>query len=197
MMRRQTTTMTACWCSSWRMRRRDDETRAMSNNNNKRTSANLLVRNVTTNSVSVKITDVREIKRWTFIVEVDQGRIQDSPPGGRQHMILPNFAKNCIKLRKFWAVVGGGGGAHPKSATENTDNWAECPTEVFVVGFLLVFFGGAGRYLSSLMPLVGLFEWYLLWLSNSSLLCSVNCLCVMFLGVTSDVTLPQHFDCQL
>ena len=33
--------------------------------------------------------------------------------GGRQHMILPNFAKNCMKFRKFWAV---GGGA-PKSAT--------------------------------------------------------------------------------
>ena len=28
-------------------------------------------------------------------------------------MILPNFAKNCMKLRKFWAV----GGAPPKSAT--------------------------------------------------------------------------------
>ena len=29
-------------------------------------------------------------------------------PGGRQHMILPNFAKNCMKLRKFRAVGGGG-----------------------------------------------------------------------------------------
>ena len=29
-----------------------------------------------------------------------------NPPGGRQHMILPNFAKNCMKLRKFWAVGG-------------------------------------------------------------------------------------------
>ena len=28
---------------------------------------------------------------------------------GRQHLILPNFAKNCMKLRKFWAP--------PKSAT--------------------------------------------------------------------------------
>ena len=39
-----------------------------------------------------------------------QGRIQDSrrrgrqPSGGRQHTILPNFPKNCMKLRKFWAV---------------------------------------------------------------------------------------------
>ena len=40
-----------------------------------------------------------------------QGRIQDfpvgggaNPRGGRQHMILPNFAKNCMKLRKFWAA---------------------------------------------------------------------------------------------
>ena len=32
-------------------------------------------------------------------------------PRGRQHMILPNFAKNCIKLRKFWAV------GRPRSAT--------------------------------------------------------------------------------
>ena len=31
-----------------------------------------------------------------------------NPLGGRQHMILPNFAKNCMKLRKFWAVGGGG-----------------------------------------------------------------------------------------
>ena len=29
-----------------------------------------------------------------------------NPLGGRQHMILPNFAKNCMKLRKFWAVGG-------------------------------------------------------------------------------------------
>ena len=29
-----------------------------------------------------------------------------NPPGGRQHMILPNFAKNCMKLRTFWAVGG-------------------------------------------------------------------------------------------
>ena len=27
-----------------------------------------------------------------------------NPPGWRQHMILPNFAKNCMKLRTFWAV---------------------------------------------------------------------------------------------
>ena len=34
-----------------------------------------------------------------------------NPPGGGgcQHMILPNFEKNCMKLRKFWAVGGGGG----------------------------------------------------------------------------------------
>ena len=31
--------------------------------------------------------------------------------GGHQQMILLNFAKNCMKLRKFWAV--GGGGARP------------------------------------------------------------------------------------
>ena len=26
------------------------------------------------------------------------------PGGGRQHKILPNFPKNCIKLRIFWVV---------------------------------------------------------------------------------------------
>ena len=36
-----------------------------------------------------------------------------NPPRGRQHMILPNFAKNCMKLRKIWAM----GGHPPKSAT--------------------------------------------------------------------------------
>ena len=34
-----------------------------------------------------------------------------NPPGGRQHMILPNFAKNCMKLRKIWAVRGARAGA--------------------------------------------------------------------------------------
>ena len=49
------------------------------------------------------------IRFWSFI----QGRIQDSPYEGRQllqgvgaNMILPNFPKNCMKLRKFWAVGG-------------------------------------------------------------------------------------------
>ena len=32
-----------------------------------------------------------------------------SPPGGgRQHTNLPNLSKNCIKLRKFWSMGGGG-----------------------------------------------------------------------------------------
>ena len=30
----------------------------------------------------------------------------DPPVGGDQHMILPNFVKNCMKLRKFWTVGG-------------------------------------------------------------------------------------------
>ena len=45
------------------------------------------------------------------------------PLGGRLHTILSNFPKNCMKLRKFWAVGGRGGrapGAPPLgSATEN------------------------------------------------------------------------------
>ena len=28
------------------------------------------------------------------------------PLGGRQHTILLNFPKNCMKSRKFWAVGG-------------------------------------------------------------------------------------------
>ena len=31
-----------------------------------------------------------------------------NPPGGHQHTILPNFPKNCMKLRNFWATGGGG-----------------------------------------------------------------------------------------
>ena len=47
-----------------------------------------------------------------------------NPPGGRQHMILPNFMKNCMKLRKFWAVGGGAHRAHPpKSATAPVSNY--------------------------------------------------------------------------
>ena len=30
---------------------------------------------------------------------------------GRQDIILPKFPKNCMKLRKFWSVRGGGPGA--------------------------------------------------------------------------------------
>ena len=26
--------------------------------------------------------------------------------GGHQRLILPNFAKNCLKLRKIWAIGG-------------------------------------------------------------------------------------------
>ena len=35
--------------------------------------------------------------------------------GARQHTILPNFVKKCMKLRKFWAVGGLAVGA-PKFA---------------------------------------------------------------------------------
>ena len=37
----------------------------------------------------------------------------NSPGGGRQHMILPNFPKNCMKLKEF-EPPGWGGGARPK-----------------------------------------------------------------------------------
>ena len=40
-----------------------------------------------------------------------------NPPGGHQHMILPNFPKNCMNLRKFWTVGGCMLGASPRSAT--------------------------------------------------------------------------------
>ena len=50
-------------------------------------------------------------------VMTDQERIQDSPVGGGakpmgrgcQHTNLPDFPKNCMKLKKFWS--GGGEGA--------------------------------------------------------------------------------------
>ena len=42
-------------------------------------------------------------------------------PGGRQHMVLPNFLENCMKLRKFWAGGGGGRRGRPlESATVTT-----------------------------------------------------------------------------
>ena len=47
-------------------------------------------------------------------VSVDQGGSKipsrrghhPPPPRGSQHMILPSFAKNCMKLRTFWAMGG-------------------------------------------------------------------------------------------
>ena len=37
-----------------------------------------------------------------------------NPPGeGRQHTNLPDFPKNCMKLRKFWSVRGGGASDPP------------------------------------------------------------------------------------
>ena len=36
----------------------------------------------------------------------------NSPGGGRQHTILSNFPKNCMKLKEFGPP--GGGGARPK-----------------------------------------------------------------------------------
>ena len=35
-----------------------------------------------------------------------------TPPGGRQHTILPKIPKNCMKLKEFGP--GGGGAARPK-----------------------------------------------------------------------------------
>ena len=47
-------------------------------------------------------------------------RIQDFPevegansPGVRQHTILPNFPKNCMKLKEFVPAGGGGGIRRP------------------------------------------------------------------------------------
>ena len=36
-----------------------------------------------------------------------------TPQGGRQHMILPKFPKNYMKLKEF-GPPGGGGATHPK-----------------------------------------------------------------------------------
>ena len=42
------------------------------------------------------------------------------PGGGAPTYNFANFAKNCMKLRTFWAVEGGGArrGRRPKSATD-------------------------------------------------------------------------------
>ena len=47
-----------------------------------------------------------------------QGGGANSPPGGGwcQHMILPNFLKNCMKLKEF----GLGGGAVPRDPLRST-----------------------------------------------------------------------------
>ena len=66
---------------------------------------------------------VFSIRYWLFlafmitfsIIYSVQWRIQDFPeegrqlPGGRQHTILPNFPKNCMKLKEY----GPPGGARP------------------------------------------------------------------------------------
>ena len=44
------------------------------------------------------------------------------PPGGCQHMILPKFMKNCMKLRKFWAV-GGTHWVHPLNPPLKVDKY--------------------------------------------------------------------------
>ena len=49
--------------------------------------------------------------RETLLPGADPGFSVGGVPtlrGGRQHTILSKFPKNCIKLRKFWAVGGGG-----------------------------------------------------------------------------------------
>ena len=41
-----------------------------------------------------------------------------SVEGGRQHTILPNFPKNCMKLKKFWSIGGRAGcSPHPPPHT--------------------------------------------------------------------------------
>ena len=42
-----------------------------------------------------------------------------TPWGERQHIILPNFPKICIKLKKIWAVEGVGGGLEPPIESQN------------------------------------------------------------------------------
>ena len=43
--------------------------------------------------------------------------------GGRQHMILPNFEKNCMKLRKFLTVGGAHAGSAPLNLPLDQTNW--------------------------------------------------------------------------
>ena len=53
-----------------------------------------------------------------------------NPPRGEghQHMILPKFPKNCMKLRKFWALgEGDGAGGSPfRSATVSHGSGSGC-----------------------------------------------------------------------
>ena len=44
-----------------------------------------------------------------------------NPSGGTPTYDLPNFAKNCMKLRKFWTVGRRTPGAAPKSVTKMTE----------------------------------------------------------------------------
>ena len=109
MTRRRTMTTTVCWCSSWRMRRRDDETRAMSsssNNNNRRTPANLMVRNITTNCVSVKITDVRMKKKLVFLCHLCPylDFLSDICPGFQIHHFYSRF--HCMWMMNLRVSSG-------------------------------------------------------------------------------------------
>ena len=55
------------------------------------------------------------IVHFVYVAVVDPGFPREGPPtprgGGRQHTILPNFLKNCMKLKEFGPP--GGGGACP------------------------------------------------------------------------------------
>ena len=78
-----------------------------------------------------------------------------NPPGGAPTydlaMILPNFAKNCMKLRKFWAIGGRVLGAPPKSATNMISHqtpvvgFSELNVKLFKVYHICEYFGGPGK----------------------------------------------------
>ena len=69
-----------------------------------------------------------------FKLDLQQWRIQDfpeegapTPRGGRQHTILPNFPKNCMKLKEFWPGGEGAGARPPPLGTYFPTCWSSPP----------------------------------------------------------------------
>ena len=71
-------------------------------------------------------------------------------PRGRQHTILPNFPKNCMKLKEFGPEGGGGGASLPPPLDPPLERaiiacnvadpkWKGCPYGTELLSFITVF----------------------------------------------------------